>query len=100
MAAVGTKDALAREIQTQIDLLQAELHKHVKDVVVAGNLKRNAHYPARHEIITKAIESGELPRTFWADAIIALKRLKWRRATKAAFLATTMPRCCGSICRR
>ncbi|KAF8285362.1 putative nucleosome assembly protein (NAP) [Trypanosoma cruzi] len=71
MAAVGTKDALAREIQTRIDLLQAELHKHVKNVVVAGNLKRNAHYTARQEIITKAIESGELPRTFWADAIVA-----------------------------
>ncbi|ESL08526.1 hypothetical protein TRSC58_03770 [Trypanosoma rangeli SC58] len=68
-AAVAT-GALARELQAEIDVLQAELHKRVRKIVVEGNLKRNLHYTVRHELIAKAIASGELPRTFWADAII------------------------------
>ncbi|RNE97043.1 putative nucleosome assembly protein [Trypanosoma rangeli] len=70
MTASVATGTLARELQAQIDVLQAELHKCVRKIVIGGNLRRNLHYTARHELIVKAIASGELPRTFWADAII------------------------------
>lgn len=72
MTGAATTDSPARSAQTQIDVLQAELNNRVKQLVVGSNLQKNDHYMVRHDVIMKAIQAGQLPRTFWADAIIAV----------------------------
>ncbi|KEG10395.1 hypothetical protein DQ04_03761040 [Trypanosoma grayi] len=72
MATAVAADSPARAVQSEIDVLQADLHRNVGRLVVGGNVKKNVHYEARHAVISQAIADGKLPRTFWADAIIAV----------------------------
>ncbi|KAG8343936.1 hypothetical protein ERJ75_000886200 [Trypanosoma vivax] len=58
-------------IQEQIRELQYEMHKNLSDLTIQSNIKKNEHYATRHEVVTRGIRDGLLPRTFWADAVIA-----------------------------
>ncbi|KAH9601126.1 hypothetical protein LSM04_002538 [Trypanosoma melophagium] len=71
MSCTVAADSPARTLQSQIDVLQRELYEGVTKLFADGNVKKNTYYTDRHKVITEAIRNGQLPRTFWADAIIA-----------------------------
>lgn len=66
----------ARALQDKLDHLQEELASKVQAADGEFHKKKNAIFAARRETIATLVKEGKLPRTFWADAVVAALELQ------------------------
>jgi len=60
----------AMKLQEQLDALQKKMHAEVEACDASANKQKNVVFAARRAAINKFIANGDLPTTFWADAVI------------------------------
>lgn len=71
----------AADVQDSVDTLQRKMHSEVAVSDAEANRRKDIIFSARRTAINSYIANGELPATFWAEALINVLRMSAGRDT-------------------